>query len=411
TQLAADKQNAEFKLSEFLEVKDQLDQKGVAQWGGKLYAEMVQFGQEADALFMDQQYSVASDKYDQAIGLAEKLASQTAEALQRLLEEGRAALVAGDGSLAQKTFNTALMIEPSNPVAHRGLKRAATIETVMQLIESGTQHEQNNDLPAAVVDYRKALRIDPAAEQARNSLTRVEGRVRENQFQHFLSDGLEALHRSDYQLARTKLLKAKSFKPKSRQVRDALSQADQALRLARIDRLQRQATSAENTEQWQSALKSYLAVLEIDKNVQFASTGKERAVEQIRITKRIDFFLQKPEILEADSHLKNAILTLNDAGVIEPQGPKLRARIEELDSLVRIAQTPVKITIESDNLTHVAVYRVGKLGRFAVRELNLRPGSYTVVGSRDGYQDVRQKLVVKPDRQPTRITVKCTVKI
>ena len=71
----------------------------------------------------------------------------------------------------------------------------------------------------------------------------------------------------------------------------------------------------------------------------------------------------------------------------------------------------MKITIESDNLTHVAVYRVGKLGRFSVRELKLRPGTYTVVGNRDGYQDVRQKIVVKPGRQALHITVKCRVKI
>ena len=59
----------------------------------------------------------------------------------------------------------------------------------------------------------------------------------------------------------------------------------------------------------------------------------------------------------------------------------------------------------------MAVYRVGKLGRFHVHELELRPGTYTVVGARDGYQDVRQKVVVKPDRLPIRVTIECKVKI
>ncbi len=139
--------------------------------------------------------------------------------------------------------------------------------------------------------------------------------------------------------------------------------------------------------------------------------GKKRAAEQIRIAKRLDFFLAKPDTLASDSQLKNAILLLGEAGDVEPQGPKLVDRIKKLDRLVRIAKTPVKITIESDNLTQIAVYRVGKLGRFEVRELELRPGTYTVVGARDGYQDVRQKIVVKPGRQPIRITVKCKVKI
>ena len=409
--LAADKQNAEQRLAQYLEAKDQLDHKGAAEWGGEQYNAMVQLGQEADSHFKDQQYSLASDNYDRATGLAQKLADQIESALHRMLEEGRLALDAGDGSLAQGKFTTALMIEPSNLTAQNGLKRAATIETVLQLIESGNRHEQNNAFSAALDDYREALRIDPAADDARKALRRVEGQIKENQFQRLMSDGLEALHRNDYQLARTKLLKARSLKPESRQVRDALSQTDQAIRLAEIDKLRRQAASAEKSEQWQKALKSYLAVLKVDKNVQFATRGKIRSQEQIRIAKRIDFFLKKPEILESDSHLNNAILALNEAKEIEPQGLKLKARIKKLEALVNVAQTPVKVFIESDNLTNVAVYKVGKLGRFALRELSLRPGSYTVVGSRDGYQDVRQKLVVKPNRQPTRIIVKCRVKI
>ena len=71
----------------------------------------------------------------------------------------------------------------------------------------------------------------------------------------------------------------------------------------------------------------------------------------------------------------------------------------------------LKITIESDNLTEVAVYKVGKLGRFSSRELNLRPGTYTVVGARDGFKDVRHKIVVKPGQEPFNITVKCKVQI
>ncbi len=100
-----------------------------------------------------------------------------------------------------------------------------------------------------------------------------------------------------------------------------------------------------------------------------------------------------------------------EAKEINPRGPMLTADIKKLEQLVEVAQTPVKIAIESDNLTRVAVYRVGKLGRFSVHELELRPGTYTVVGTRDGYQDVRQKIVVKPGLQSLRITVKCRVKI
>ena len=71
----------------------------------------------------------------------------------------------------------------------------------------------------------------------------------------------------------------------------------------------------------------------------------------------------------------------------------------------------MRLILESDNQTDVAVYRVGKFGRFTERELVLRPGTYTVVGSREGYQDVRKKFKVRPGQQPQRIIVICTVKV
>jgi hypothetical protein len=410
-QLAKEKENAEQRLADYLAAKDHLVNKGVAEWGGPLYAEMIKFGQAADSFYMKKEYNAASEHYVQATTIAEDLAGRSADALIRLLDEGQTALEAGDGSLAQRKFAAALMIDSANPVARRGLQRAKTIETVIALIASGKQQEASGDLSLAAADYQKALQLDAYSQEARKALESVNGRIREAQFQQLISEGLAAFHQNQYPLARKKLIRAKSLKPESREVLDALSQVDQAMRLARIDALHRQAQAAESTEDWQSALKSYQAVLDIDKNLQFANRGKKRAAEQIRIAKRLDFFLAKPDTLESDSQLKNAILLLSEASDVEPQGPKLADRIKKLDRLVSIAKTPVKITIESDNLTQVAVYRVGKLGRFEVRELELRPGTYTVVGARDGYQDIRQKIVVKPNRQPIRITVKCKVKI
>jgi hypothetical protein len=115
--------------------------------------------------------------------------------------------------------------------------------------------------------------------------------------------------------------------------------------------------------------------------------------------------------MESNPQLQNAILAIEEAQSLQPMGPLLRQRLDELKTLVDAARTPVKVMIESDNLTEVAVYKVGKLGRFTTRELSLRPGSYTVVGSRDGYKDVRQKIIVKPRRKALRVTVICRNKV
>jgi hypothetical protein len=40
---------------------------------------------------------------------------------------------------------------------------------------------------------------------------------------------------------------------------------------------------------------------------------------------------------------------------------------------------------------------------FAEKQLNLRPGAYTIIGSRDGCRDVRESILVRPDMQPVEI--------
>ena len=410
-QLEIEKTNAEKKLAEYLEIKGELDKKAASEWDKTSYLKITEIGRQADAYLMEEQYKPASERYAQARGLAEELTGRADAALQRLIKEGSQALDDGDGSLARRNFSVALKISPADDGAQQGLKRAETIETVMQLIASGRQHETNNAWSLARSDYSKALEIDPVSDTARQGLDRINGLIKAEQFQQFLSGGLAAFHRNEYKLARTRLMKAKSLNPDSREVSDALLQVDDAIRLSAIDKLRRTAQAAEQTEDWQNALKSYLAALDIDKNLQFAVRGKSRALKQIQINRRIDFFLAKPQALASDSQLKNAVFLLAEAKEITPRGSMLTTRIEKLEKLVDVAQTPVKIAIESDNLTRVAVYKVGKFGRFSLHELDLRPGTYTVVGTRDGYQDVRQKLEVKPGVRSLRITVKCRVKI
>ena len=67
----------------------------------------------------------------------------------------------------------------------------------------------------------------------------------------------------------------------------------------------------------------------------------------------------------------------------------------------------MSVELRSDGLTEVVIYHVGNRGRFLQQRLELRPGTYTVVGSRAGYRDVRQQIVVKPGVAPPVVTIRC----
>jgi hypothetical protein len=85
----------------------------------------------------------------------------------------------------------------------------------------------------------------------------------------------------------------------------------------------------------------------------------------------------------------------------------LEGQIAALTRLVEVASAPIPVRLTSDQITNVTLYRIGTLGAFDARDVELRPGTYTVIGSRDGYRDVRQTFTVRPGRNLPPISVVC----
>jgi serine/threonine protein kinase len=222
--LAAEKEQAEQKLADFMQLKQALEAKGVSQWANPAYRQMMQLSEEADRFLIENDYSAAAEKYGEAAAQAQVLTGRTEPALKQLLDEGRTALNQGNAELAQQKFNVALMIDPDNALARQNLQRAQKMDAVMRLMASGNRHEKNGNISFAHADYQAALKLDPESKKARQALARVKGQISDREFQALMSEGLTALHNNNHQLARAKLLKAKSFRPKSREVKDALAQ-------------------------------------------------------------------------------------------------------------------------------------------------------------------------------------------
>lgn len=297
---------------------------------------------------------------------------------------------------------------PPDSAAAREVEPA---EAARQRLATAERLAAAGSLSAARSDFQEALRLDPNSRAARDGLQRVKARMAEEEFRRWMAEGFEALNAGDLAGARTRFGKAKALKPEAPEVAEALAQTESRLRAARIETARQQALAAEQREDWAGALAAYEQSLAIEPTLQFAQQGKERAGTLAALERRIGFFLNQPDLLDSDAQLESALRLLQELQAAPVPGPRLRAEAEKLAALVQAAKTPVAVAIASDGLTEVSVYRVGRLGRFAARELSLRPGTYTVVGSRDGYRDERLELVVKPGPEPIRVTVTCKAKI
>jgi hypothetical protein len=140
----------------------------------------------------------------------------------------------------------------------------------------------------------------------------------------------------------------------------------------------------------------------------FASQGLAVAEDRERLHQQLDHYLENPSRLYADEPRANAEKLLRSAADPPAAEVRLAEKIRRLQALMAEATTPRTVTLQSDGLTNVQIYRVGRLGHFISQQLELLPGTYTVVGSRPGYRDVRRTLTVMPGNgQVAALDIRC----
>lgn len=155
----------------------------------------------------------------------------------------------------------------------------------------------------------------------------------------------------------------------------------------------------------------YDGALKLEANLTKAQTGKQRAQRQLRTYQQLEQILSRPERLSDKNVYAETTTYYSTVSSNQNPGPILAKQLNELEKLLQVSATPIKIRLESDNLTDVTVYKVGKMGRFDSKELSIRPGKYVAVGQRDGYRNVRIEFLVTADNKQQVVHIIATEKI
>lgn len=222
-----------------------------------------------------------------------------------------------------------------------------------------------------------------------------------------MSEGLKALEAQQWEAALAAFDRASRLQPDAPAVADGVARAQAGRRRESIVESLRSAQEFEQSEAWREAEEMYTTVLAIDPESAVALAGQQRTEARATLDEKLEYHLANPTRLETPAVFDNAAACLEEALETVPSGPRLESQIARLEGVLERMSTPVSVTLESDSMTEVVIYRVGRLGTFTRRELALKPGTYTVVGSRAGYRDIRLQLVVAPDSTPKPLVVQC----
>ena len=221
-------------------------------------------------------------------------------------------------------------------------------------------------------------------------------------------EGFAALGAGRLEEARAAFTRAHGLRPDGAEANEGLKRVAAAAGGARsIGGLRAQATDYEAQERWDDAAQVYEQLLRQDGSLAFAQEGRARAQARAQLADGLQALIDHPDQLSSPQGRDQAATLLQAAEGEPSPGPVLRSQIAQLASLVPALEKPVHVQIVSDGQTEVSIPNVGILGSFTRRDLELKPGHYSLIGTRAGYRDVRRDIAVTAGDPEQTTTVIC----
>lgn len=398
-------------LEKLLDSQFQLEEIAVAQWAGEDFARAVDLAHQGDEQYRNQQFEAALVSYEAGLQMMEQLLAQKEQALADTISAGNAKIAEGDSAGATSAFELALAIDPDNSDALRGLQRTKVLNTVMELLANARQLEEMGKVINALDMLREVANLDPARETVGPSISRLQAVLDRQEFKRQMSAGYQSLVSGNYNAAIGAFQAAIKLDPQASEAQEALRQAQDEKNLFAINGHLEKADQLRTNEEWHKALREYDLALKIDANLLIVLQNREETAVRANLDAALQDAITRPERLASEAVWEAAQVLYRTANSIEEPGPRLRRQITSLRQQLQDAITPVVVTFNSDNLSHVTLFKVEQMGKFSTRELELKPGEYVITASREGYRDVRKEFTVAPRIKSLQLAIQCEEQI
>lgn len=378
-------------------------------WSGGAWEQAVAEEQKGDDFYRRREYTDAQSAYGSAAEMLRQLREEAPEIGRGALEEALRAIESGDqpGALAELE-KAGILLGATDPEVQSASRRTARLPEIMQAVAEARASVREGSLEQQRTAWQAVLGIDPERQSARRELSAVNVRIDQQLFNSRMSRGHAALGEGDVESARTAFQAAQKQRPNDPGPVEALAALELEERGQRLAQLQAAAMAGRFAEDWRRAADNYRGMLEIDSNIVAAQRGLAEAEQRARLDDALENTIANARMLNRDDAWQQGKRLLDEAAAIPAPGARLDGQIGRLEQVLAVAATPAPVWLRSDGLTEVTIFHVGRLGSFDSRMLELRPGAYTAVGTRDGYRDVRREFVVAPEGLPEPLVLICT---
>lgn len=373
-------------------------------------AELALLKQTVLTSFAQGAFSEAKSNLDTLVQKTEALIEAWERDFSLLLNEAQLHFEQESMAQAQLSLNKALAIMPNNIDALALQNRINAFGEIEILLQDLDVAKIERNLPRQIDLLGDIISLDPEREGLQADLTNAQDRLDSQELANALQSAEQAINANNLPLAEKHLAKASSINANSKGIealkkRIANIRSDQGLA-----QIQRSVENAASNDNWQEVSLLSSSGLSKYPNNKSLLSAQQQANAILNASKTLQQYLSRPGRLADTNIRENAKQAMLDSFSLSIHSASLQGQIADLGELFDTYNSPVEVTIQSDEKTYIIVVGVGHVGKHASKSISLTPGNYVLEGKREGYKSKRLPFTVEANT-PLALSLVCDQKI
>ena len=409
------RKDAQLVLEKIVDIRDLLKSKSIEKWNAEKFNIALENISIGDDLYREGEYLRSIKQYREALDQLNNLKEDAAKIIESTIISANNNIEKLDSELTVEqtinSINLAFDIDKNNESIKLLKERSLKLPDLFNKVMQSDQFISEQKYEDAFSVLSEAIMLDPYRKKTKTSMENLNKQIKEKTFIEFMSEGFEAMDQNNFSSARKVFNEALKTYPERPDVYDALNQLESRESSFQIKERIKNAEANENLENWSEAKKEYEALLESDNSLVSLKARLINVRIRAELDEQLENLINNPLTLRSDELHQKAKKLLKTAQGINQRGAKLEKQIENVSKIIVQARNPIPVNFFSDNKTKVTIFKIGSLGLFEKRTIELVPGKYVALGQRIGFRDVRLDFAIEPNEVDKNISIMCVESI
>ena len=363
---------------------------------------------KGDAFYDKKLFPDARKNYEEALTIAENKLKELTSKINLLISESEKLYLEEKYSLAEQKIKEALEVEQENKDALVLLKRIEVVDQIKNLIDNSDIQIAKKNFEEAENVLNKAMALDSKYPGLAKKLKDLRRNKKNFEFNQLIKQSFDQLELGKLTSAINFYSEAKKMKPDDKKLINLQNKITKTLKDVNLKTYISRGKKAFEEEDWEKSIISFNKALEINPNIEELINLKILSTKLYELDSSLDFYLANQERLQSKNIYQNAEkLILRAKKINSPSNKGLSLRLNELEKVLEKYSKKIKVTLRSNRKTLVEIEYAIKFDPFEKKEFLLRPGGYTLIAKRKGFESFRKTIDLSPNQQEVYLSAIC----